>query len=52
MVCTRRGLKRAHSIRTGLIRESTFSYIVRKQGNLCWYCGEWMGTDVTKEHLR
>ena len=51
MVRTKRGLKRAHSLKQMRRRASVFSYIVKHQGNLCWYCGEWMGTDVTKEHL-
>lgn len=51
MARTRRGLKRSRSLRQQLIRESTFSYIVRRQNNKCWYCQIHMGSDCTKEHL-
>lgn len=48
---TRRALKRSKSIKRWQRKESVFSYIVKKQNNLCWYCEEWLGTDVTREHL-
>lgn len=48
---TRRGLKRSNSLKRMLIRESIFSYVVRKQEGLCWYCNDPMGADCTKEHL-
>jgi 5-methylcytosine-specific restriction endonuclease McrA len=51
MVRTRRALKRAKSIRRMRQKESVFSIIVKRQNNICFYCGEYMGTDCTKEHL-
>jgi len=48
---TRRGLKRAYSIARELRHESIFTTVVRRQNGLCWYCGEAMGADCSKEHL-
>jgi len=51
MVRTRRALKRAASKKRQLFLESRFSWVVRNQNGLCWYCSTYMGMDCTKEHL-
>lgn len=51
MVRTRRALKRASSKKRQLFLESRFSWVVRNQGGLCFYCDVYMGMDSTKEHL-
>lgn len=51
MARTRRALKKAASKKRQLVLESRFSWVVRNQKGLCWYCNTWMGLDATKEHL-
>lgn len=32
-------------------RQTSFTRIVKAQNGLCWFCGELMGADCTREHL-
>jgi hypothetical protein len=48
---SKRALKRAASERSAEARRSKFTSIVLAQSGLCWFCGEEMGSDCTREHL-
>jgi hypothetical protein len=46
-----RALKKQQSEAALAHRRSRFTNIVDAQKGLCWFCGEVMGADCTKEHL-
>mgnify|MGYP003386625233 FL=1 len=48
---TKRGLKKSHSEKAAALKQTRFTVIVNKQDGKCWYCGEKMGADCTREHL-
>lgn len=48
---SKRALKKAASERSAEARRSKFTSIVLGQGGKCWFCGEDMGSDCTREHL-
>ena len=48
---SKRALKKAQSERSAENRRSKFTRIVQEQAGKCWFCGEDMGSDCTREHL-
>lgn len=48
---SRRQQKKAASEQSSARRQSKFTRIVQEQGGKCWFCGEDMGADCTREHL-
>lgn len=48
---TKSGLKRARSQMAEKVRQTRFTTIVDRQDGLCWFCGDDMGSDCTREHL-
>lgn len=48
---TNSGLKKAHSEASQAAKRTRFTNIVDEQQGMCWFCGEKMGADCTKEHL-
>lgn len=48
---SKRQAKKLRSERATLARMTKFTRIVLEQGGLCWFCGEEMGSDCTREHL-
>lgn len=51
MPTSRRGLKRARSQTATQLRRTRFTTIVDEQDGKCWYCGEKMGGDCSREHV-
>lgn len=47
---TSRARKRKKSMNEQVARQSKFTKVVDGQSGLCWFCGERMGVDCTKEH--
>lgn len=48
---TKRSLKKSHSEKAAALKQTRFTVIVNNQDGKCWYCGEKMGVDCTREHL-
>ena len=48
---SRRALKKSISGRNNENRSSAFTKQVERQENLCWFCGEPLAGDCTREHL-
>lgn len=47
----KRARKKAASKAAYEAKISKFAKIILEQGGMCWFCGEKMGADCTKEHL-
>lgn len=48
---TSRARKRSKSMREQAARQTKFTLVVIAQEGKCWFCGDAMGADCTKEHL-
>lgn len=48
---SKRQEKKEASRKAMLARQTKFTRVVLEQGGKCWFCGELMGGDCTREHL-